>query len=89
MQRAKETVRAIPGEQELEGEIRGARADEADLAIAGYDSLTVEQILPKLKLLPELELARVDAYEREHRNRKRVLDRVRKLREGTPATAGS
>ncbi len=88
-QRAKDTVRAIPGEQELEGELRGARADEADLAIAEYDSLTVEQILPKLKLLPELELAKVDAYEREHRNRKRVLDRIRKLREGAPAGASS
>jgi ferritin-like metal-binding protein YciE len=88
-QRAKETVRSIPGEQELEGELRGARADEADLAIAEYDSLTVEQILPKLKLLPELELAKVDAYEREHRNRKRVLDRIRKLREGAPAGASS
>ena len=88
-QRAKDTVRAIPGEQSIEGEIRGARAGESDLAIAGYDSLTVEQILPKLKLLPELELAKVDAYEREHRNRKRVLDRLRKLREGTPAAAGS
>jgi ferritin-like metal-binding protein YciE len=88
-QRAVETVRSIPGEQELEGELRGARAAESDLAINGYDSLTVEQILPKLKLLPELELAKVDAYEREHRNRKRVLDRIRKLREGAPAGASS
>jgi ferritin-like metal-binding protein YciE len=87
--RAANTARAIPGEAEIEGEIRGAGASASDLAIADYDGLTVEQILPKLKLLPELELAKVDAYEREHRNRKRVLDRVRKLREGTPAGARS
>jgi len=80
-QRAKDTVRSIPGEQEIEGEIRGARSDGSDLAIADYDSLTVEQILPKLKILPQLELAKIDAYEREHRGRKRVLDRIRRLRE--------
>ena len=81
----REAVRSIPGEQEIEGEIRGARATEDELAIAGYDTLTVEQILPKLRLLPELELAKVDGYEREHRNRKRVLDRIRQLRERQPA----
>jgi ferritin-like metal-binding protein YciE len=82
---ATDAVRAIPGEQEIEGEIRGTQARAEDLAIAGYDTLTVEQILPKLRLLPELELAKVDAYEREHRARKRVLDRIRQLRERQPA----
>jgi len=81
---ATQAVRSIPGEQEIEGEIRGTQAGPEDLAIAGYDTLTVEQILPKLRLLPELELAKVDAYEREHRNRKRVLDRIRQLRERQP-----
>jgi ferritin-like metal-binding protein YciE len=82
---ARDAVRSIPGEQEIEGQVRGAQAGPEDLAIAGYDELTVERILPKLRLLPELELAKVDAYEREHRNRKRVLDRIRQLREGQPA----
>jgi hypothetical protein len=51
-----------------------------ELAIAGYDDLSVEQILPKLKPLSADELAAVDGYERGGRSRKRVLDRIAALR---------
>ena len=85
----RDAVRSVPGEPELEGEIRGTVASEEDLAIKNYGSLTVERILPKLKILPELELAKIDGYERQHRNRKRVLDRIRALRERQPAGAAS
>ncbi len=74
-------VRAVPGEAELEGEVRGATADDDDeLAIAGYDALSVEQVLPKLKTLSADELAAVDGYERAGRARKRILDRTAALR---------
>jgi len=66
---------------EVEGEVRGGTASSDDgLAIAGYDKLSVEEILPKLKPLSPEELAAVDGYERGGRSRKRVLDRIAALR---------
>jgi ferritin-like metal-binding protein YciE len=53
---------------------------EGELAIAGYDGLTVAQLLPRLRPLTAEQLARIDGYERGGRNRKRVLDRVAALR---------
>jgi len=74
-------AREIPGEAQVEGEVRGAPAElDDELAIADYDSLSVEQILPKLKTLSPDELAVIDGYERGGRSRKRVLDRVAALR---------
>jgi ferritin-like metal-binding protein YciE len=74
-------ARSIPGEAEVEGEIRGATAEiDDELAIKDYDTLTVEQILSKLKTLSTDELAVVDGYERGGRSRKRVLDRIAALR---------
>ena len=74
-QKAKATTRKV------RGEVRGATAGTDDqIAIAGYDTLTVEQILAKLKALSPEELAAVDGYERGGRSRKRILDRVGVLR---------
>jgi ferritin-like metal-binding protein YciE len=53
------------------------------LPIENYDELTAEQILPKLRLLTASGLARVDEHERAGRGRKRILDRVAKLRSQT------
>lgn len=78
---AADTARKVPGVEEVEGEVRGATASGDDeIAIAGYDELTVEQVLPKLKTLSTEELAAVDGYERGGRNRKRILDRIAALR---------
>ncbi|MDQ3630249.1 MAG: DUF892 family protein [Actinomycetota bacterium] len=63
----------------VEEVVRGAELDD-DLAIADYDSLSVEQLLPKLKTLSTEELAAVDGYERGGRSRKRVLNRIAALR---------
>jgi ferritin-like metal-binding protein YciE len=63
------------------GRVRGATAGtEDEIAIAGYDRLTVEQLLPKLKTLSPEELAAVAGYERGGRSRRRVLDRIAALR---------
>ncbi len=78
---AVQAARAVPGEAEVEGEVLGAISETGDeLAIADYDTLTVEQLLPKLKALSTEELAAVDGYERGGRGRKRVLDRIAALR---------
>lgn len=70
-----------PVDAQVDGEGRPATAElDDDLAIADYDSLSVEQILPKLKTLSAEELAAVDGYERGGRSRKRVLNRIAALR---------
>ena len=51
-----------------------------ELPIDGYDELTVDQVLPKLKTLSAEELAAVDGHERGEKARKRVLDRIAALR---------
>ena len=57
---------------------------ESDLAIAGYDKLTAEEIVAKLSELSQIDLAKVDAYERKHQNRTTVLERVSTLRGDEP-----
>ena len=54
-------------------------ASEADLAIAGYDSLTAEEIVSKLPELSQIDLAKVDSYERKNQNRTTVLSRISAL----------
>jgi ferritin-like metal-binding protein YciE len=57
-------------------------ADE--LPIARYDELTVDEIGGKLAELSQVELAKVDQYERKHDNRSTVLTRVSALRGDEP-----
>jgi ferritin-like metal-binding protein YciE len=82
--RSARQARKVPGVAQVEGEIRGAVADEADLAISGYESLTADEIAGKLAGLSQLELAKVDAYERRHQNRTTVLSRIVSLRGDEP-----
>ena len=85
--RAKSTARQarkVPGVTQAEGEIRGAVASEGDLAIANYDSLSADEIVSKLADLPQVELAKLDAYERKNQNRSTVLERVSTLRGDEP-----
>lgn len=77
-------ARKVPGVAQAEGQIKGAVASESDLAIARYDSLTVEQITERLSELSQIDLAKVDSYERRHQNRTTVLDRVSTLRGDEP-----
>ncbi len=75
-----EEARKLPGAEEVEGEVRGAVGSVEDLPISGYDSLSVDQVLPKLKSLSTEELATIDGYERGGKDRKRVIDRIAALR---------
>ena len=74
----------MPGVAQAEGQVKGAVASQSDLAIAGYDKLTAEEIVAKLSELSQIELAKVDSYERRHENRTTVLDRVSSLRGDEP-----
>ena len=59
-------------------------ASEGDLAIARYDKLTAEEITGRLAELSQIDLAKVDAYERKHQNRSTVLGRISTLRGEEP-----
>ena len=86
-ERAKRTARQarkVPGVAQVEGQIKGAVASEEDLAIARYDSLTAEEILSKLPELSQIDLAKVDSYERKNSNRTTVLTRITALRGREP-----
>jgi ferritin-like metal-binding protein YciE len=73
-------ARNIPGVAQAEGQIKGAVAGEEDLAIAGYDHLTADAIVRRLPELSQVDLAKVDSYERRNENRNTVLSRLRTLR---------
>ena len=77
-------ARKVPGVAQAEGQIKGAVADEDDLAIPGYDSLNVDEITSKLTSLSQIDLAKVDSYERRHENRTTVLNRISTLRGDEP-----
>jgi ferritin-like metal-binding protein YciE len=86
-EQAKATARAarkVPGVARAEGELKGVVASEGDLAIPRYDSLTAAEIARKLSDLSQIELSKIDAYERKHENRATVLDRIAALRADEP-----
>jgi ferritin-like metal-binding protein YciE/Asp-tRNA(Asn)/Glu-tRNA(Gln) amidotransferase C subunit len=82
--RSTRQARKVPGVAQAEGQIKGAVASQSDLAIAGYDKLTADEIVAKLSELSQIDLAKVDAYERKHQNRTTVLERVTTLRGDEP-----
>ena len=73
-----------PGVAQAEGQIKGAVASEGDLAIARYDKLTAEEITGRLAELSQIDLAKIDAYERKNQNRTTVLSRISTLRGNEP-----
>ena len=77
-------ARKVPGVARLEGEVKGAVASAEDLAIARYDQLTAEEIAGKLGELSQIDLTKVDAYERRHQDRATVLSRIGTLRGDEP-----
>ena len=77
-------ARKVPGVARAEGQVKGAVASEGDLAIARYDSLNAEEIIGRLAALSQIDLAKVDSYERKNQNRTTVLERVASLRAEEP-----
>jgi ferritin-like metal-binding protein YciE len=82
--RTARNARAVPGVAQAEGHVKGAVASADDLAIAGYDSLTAEEISAKLPGLSQIDLAKVDSYERRHQDRSTIRNRVSSLRGSEP-----
>jgi ferritin-like metal-binding protein YciE len=77
-------ARKVPGVAQAEGQIKGAVASEDDLAIADYDVLTADEVTTKLTELSQIDLAKIDSYERKNQNRTTVLGRIAPLRANEP-----
>jgi ferritin-like metal-binding protein YciE len=77
-------ARKVPGVAQAEGQVKGAVASEQDLPIARYDSLTASEVVEKLSGLSQIDLAKLDAYERKNQNRSTVLERATALRGEEP-----
>ena len=82
--KATRTARKAPGATRAEGAAKGAVAGEQDLPIGRYDSLNADEIVARLSQLSQVELGKVDVYERRHENRTTVLDRISTLRVSEP-----
>ncbi len=77
-------ARKVPGVAHAEGQVKGALASEGDLAITGYGKLTAAEIVEKLANLSQIDLAKVNSYERKNENRKTILSRITSLRGDEP-----
>ena len=77
-------ARKVPGVARAEGTVKGAAASESDLAIANYDSLSADEIQDKLAELSQIDLAKVNAYERKNQNRSTVTSRIDSLQADEP-----
>ncbi len=77
-------ARKVPGVARAEGTVKGAVASESDLAIPNYDSLSADEIQDKLTELSQIDLARVNAYERKSQNRSTVTSRIDSLQANEP-----
>lgn len=77
-------ARKVPGVAQAEGQLKGALASEGDLAITGYGKLTAAEIAEKLPHLSQVDLAKIDSYERKNENRTTILSRITSLRGDEP-----
>jgi len=82
--RASRQARKVPGVAQVEGQIKGAVASEEDLPIPGYDDLNADEIVAKLSELSQIDLAKIDSYERKYEGRTTVLSRIDSLRGNEP-----
>jgi hypothetical protein len=77
-------ARKLPGVARAEGTVKGAVASESDLAIPDYDSLSADEVQDKLSELSQIDLAKVNAYERKDQNRSTVTNRIDSLQGDEP-----
>jgi ferritin-like metal-binding protein YciE len=77
-------ARKVPGVARAEGTVKGAVASESDLAIANYDSLSADEVQNKLSELSQIDLAKINAYERRNQNRSTITSRIDSLQGDEP-----
>ena len=79
-----DVARRIPGVSTIEGVLNGALTSVDDLAIPDYDNQSADQITAALNDLSQLDLRKVDAYERKHKGRTTITDKVTRLTSEQP-----
>jgi len=79
-----DTARRVPGVDALQGRLRGAAVRAPELPIADYDALNVAKVTARLAELSQAELRTVARYERRHRKRTTVLERIASLQKDEP-----
>jgi hypothetical protein len=57
-------------------------APTADEPVAGYDGLKTRDLIASLSSHSQVQLEAIESYERAHRNRKAVLSKLGRLRNG-------
>jgi ferritin-like metal-binding protein YciE len=77
-------TRKVPGVARAEGTVKGAVASESDLAIPNYDSLSANEVQDKLTELSQIDLAKINAYERKNQNRSTITSRIDSLQADEP-----
>jgi len=77
-------ARKVPGVARAEGTAKGAVASASDLPIANYDSLSADEVQDKLSDLSQIDLAKVNAYERKNQNRSTITSRIDSLQASEP-----
>jgi ferritin-like metal-binding protein YciE len=77
-------ARKVPGVARAEGQIKGAVASERDLAISNYDRLPADEIAGRLGDVSQIDLAKIESYERKNQSRATVLSRIATLRGSEP-----
>jgi ferritin-like metal-binding protein YciE len=73
-------ARKVPGVARAEGVVKGAIASEDDLPISNYGKRTASEIVERLGDLSQVDLAKVESYERRHEKRTTILAKVTSLR---------
>jgi hypothetical protein len=58
--------------------------EAGQLPIPGYDQLDAKLVVARLSQLSQVELGAVEAYERSHKDRKALLDKLRYMRTSEP-----
>jgi ferritin-like metal-binding protein YciE len=84
VKRTARSARKLPGVARAEGQVKGAVASERDLAISGYDKLNATEIISKLADLSQVDLAKVEAYERRTHKRGTILAKISTLQASEP-----
>jgi ferritin-like metal-binding protein YciE len=82
--RAARGARKVPGVARVEGQVKGVVAGEQDLGISGYDKLNASEIVAKLPNLSQVELAKVESYERRNQARTTIQTRIDSLQAKEP-----
>jgi chromosome segregation ATPase len=73
---AKRTQQASEEELEREGEQSATPARANGLPIEDFEDLTVPELTRRLAGLSHLELRAIEDYERRHKNRKTLIERI-------------